>query len=668
VLLGATNKYQFSIDGLSSNANVELLDYQGNVIQRSAKPGNAAEILSGTLPSGGYRLKVALTGSRDTTFNLRTQVIPQLPGITTTASEDPFYLNDDYSNQYMGVNDFRSGNNFPGYRPEFAGIDGAGKGIVIIDTGINEKHPFFKGRIVAKQDYIADKKDQAVDNNGHGTLVASIAAGKDPDGKYSGVAPGASIIALKAATNEGNYPEDANGRLRTVEQALQWVIENAGVFNIVSVNMSFGDSKNYIDNSDLLKERIKAAGINDELALLAKQGIVVVGTAGNDYAKYQEQGLSYPGADPNVLPVGAVWNRQLKNTDNLNISKKLRRNGSNTYTPLPKEAWLNQNDEVDFTNVPGQIWGASQRLSAPRKMVFASGAQIIGAGLGSSPSDLSNVMTDLETTQDLSWQRKTRNDKNPGFYLVSDRGTSMAAPQVAGMVALAQDVALKTFGTKLTPEKIRQLIYDTGNPLPDPTDTFNTKDGVLKDNTLGGYDVEPLKNTNQTYRGANLVNLVGGILNLASPGSLNVDLVPNGIEVAETVDVGGNITIKYRVKNQGTDTSPAFKVNIFLADNPLEPNTYLLGQSNPIDNLTGGNSTDLFTQTFTLPAKDSPYWKGFRGLPDEDNENKLDIGIVYMVVNQDRDFKETNVENNGILQLQTLSTTIFQFNEVPGEG
>ena len=116
----------------------------------------------------------------------------------------------------------------------FAGIDGSGYSIVIIDTGINKTHPYLAGHIAYSYDFSGANDADATDFNGHGSNVSSIAAGS------TGVASGAGIIHLKVfADNSGTafYTD--------VEEALQWVAANAAAYNIASVNLSLGAGVNY---------------------------------------------------------------------------------------------------------------------------------------------------------------------------------------------------------------------------------------------------------------------------------------------------------------------------------------------------------------------------------------------------------------------------------------
>ncbi|HSS37845.1 MAG TPA: S8 family serine peptidase, partial [Polyangia bacterium] len=94
------------------------------------------------------------------------------------------------------------------------GIDGTGKRIGIIDTGVDYTHPDLGGcfgagcKVAAGYDFVNNDADP-MDDDGHGTHVAATAAGK---GTYAGangplpipgVAPGAEIYAYKVLNSNG---------------------------------------------------------------------------------------------------------------------------------------------------------------------------------------------------------------------------------------------------------------------------------------------------------------------------------------------------------------------------------------------------------------------------------------------------------------------------------
>ncbi|WP_158635300.1 autotransporter serine protease [Luteimonas cucumeris] len=90
-----------------------------------------------------------------------------------------------------------------------AGLTGAGTIIGVVDTGVNRNHPALAGRVIKNLTYVSSPpNDLSVDDAAdHGTAVAQILAGK-PFGEWpGGIAPGAQIVSARIINDE-NPPED----------------------------------------------------------------------------------------------------------------------------------------------------------------------------------------------------------------------------------------------------------------------------------------------------------------------------------------------------------------------------------------------------------------------------------------------------------------------------
>ncbi|MEO5961831.1 MAG: S8 family serine peptidase [Thermomonas sp.] len=68
-----------------------------------------------------------------------------------------------------------------------AGLKGQGIGIGFVDSGVNRNHPTLVGRVTRNFIHVGANNDLTVDDKvGHGTTVASLAAGRPAPGLYSG--------------------------------------------------------------------------------------------------------------------------------------------------------------------------------------------------------------------------------------------------------------------------------------------------------------------------------------------------------------------------------------------------------------------------------------------------------------------------------------------------
>ncbi|WP_189110884.1 S8 family serine peptidase [Streptomyces camponoticapitis] len=163
-----------------------------------------------------------------------------------------------------------------------AGFDGTGVKIAVLDTGIDSTHPDLAGQVVAERNFSTDTELQ--DANGHGTHVASTAAGTGAGsgGRYKGVAPGARLINGKVLNAAGS------GLTSGILAGMEWAVaQGADV-----VNMSLGSADE--PGSDPLEEAVEA---------LSDQALFVI-AAGNSGSGSGT--LSTPGVAEAALTVGAV--------------------------------------------------------------------------------------------------------------------------------------------------------------------------------------------------------------------------------------------------------------------------------------------------------------------------------------------------------------------------
>jgi len=175
-----------------------------------------------------------------------------------------------------------------------ANFTGAGNSICIIDTGVDYTHPdlgrcFGDGcKVLGGYDYVNDDSDP-MDDNGHGTHVAGIAAA---NGSLKGVAPGANIVAVKALDSSGTGTEE------DVVAAIDYCIEHRDEFNITAIVMSFGDESSE-DNETYCDQFATGIAINTAVS----NGIFVAVASGNNG---YTSGISYPACASGAVSVGAT--------------------------------------------------------------------------------------------------------------------------------------------------------------------------------------------------------------------------------------------------------------------------------------------------------------------------------------------------------------------------
>ncbi|MGC5019075.1 S8 family serine peptidase [Micromonospora sp. DT47] len=151
--------------------------------------------------------------------------------------------------------------------------------IAVVDTGVNTAHPDLTGRTVAGYNAITPGTSPA-DNNGHGTMVAGIAAANTNNGiGVAGAAWTARIMPVKVLGSDGSgYDSD-------VAEGVSWAADHGARI----INMSLGGEYDSV-------------ALHDAIVYASGKGAVIVVAAGND----GDGRAQYPAAYPEVISVAAT--------------------------------------------------------------------------------------------------------------------------------------------------------------------------------------------------------------------------------------------------------------------------------------------------------------------------------------------------------------------------
>ncbi|AQA22027.1 subtilase family protein [Rhodococcus sp. MTM3W5.2] len=117
------------------------------------------------------------------------------------------------------------------------GITGRGVLAAVIDTGVNYHHPDLKsqmwngGASYPKHGYdFASEDTDPIDEAGHGTSCAGIVAGNGAKGQGTGVAPEATVMALRVGGQERNYWKAfefaIDHGVRVISMSMSWKYPN----------------------------------------------------------------------------------------------------------------------------------------------------------------------------------------------------------------------------------------------------------------------------------------------------------------------------------------------------------------------------------------------------------------------------------------------------------
>jgi serine protease AprX len=299
------------------------------------------------------------------------------------------------------------------------GVNGAGVGVAIVDSGIDATHPDLRQRVKHNVKIIEQSAgpisqdivlavDQGPYNDsdttsGHGTHVAGIVAADNSDGQVLGVAPGADLIGY--GTGDAVF-------IFGVLQAYEDLLAHRDAWHIRVVNNSWGSSFRLFDPDE---------PINQATKVTHDAGIVVVFAAGNEST---EMAINPYSVAPWVISVGAgSVNHQRASFSSGGIEFDNSTPGS-----IPPE------DEKHLAY-------SGDRIGLYHPSVTAPGVAIVSTGT-----------TGVAVTA------------LPGGTASAD-GTSMASPHVAGVVAL-----LLQRRPDLTPDAVKRVLQVTSSLMPSTDD------------------------------------------------------------------------------------------------------------------------------------------------------------------------------------------------------
>ncbi|HET6261332.1 MAG TPA: S8 family peptidase, partial [Chloroflexia bacterium] len=385
-------------------------------------------------PSAEQDNAIANTGgTKRASYSALNAVVADVPASSVAslaARADVEYVTSDRPMQAQG--DLMTTTGADSVQQGLAGMPGfTGKGITIavLDSGISAKHPDFNGkgksRVLTSVDFTGSQK--AGDPYGHGTGVASVAAGSGEASKgyganYAGIAPQASLVDLRV------IDENGAGRASSVISALNWVIQNKATYNIRVVNLSAGGA---------IYESFRQDPVCQAVARAYMAGIVVVTSAGNYGRTTKVMGYDNNGKEIYQLAYGTI-------TSPANSPYAITVGAADTRKTVQRS----DDFVADFSSKgPTQI----DHLAKPD--VVAPGTRIMAA--------MSQETTEgFYSPMQKNIQQPTTTDALPNAYFKYS-GTSFAAPVVSGTVALMLEA-----NSSLTPGLVKAALKRTAQTLP----------------------------------------------------------------------------------------------------------------------------------------------------------------------------------------------------------
>lgn len=324
-------------------------------------------------------------------------------------------------------------------------VTGAGITVAVIDSGCRATHSAFSPGRVSKngRNFAGGDPNDTTDTVGHGTAIAGIIAGNISFIAPS-IAPRARILPLKV------FSDDTANQLTSIRDALDWLLNDGKSEGASVVCLSIGDKGNYPQEGDVAAS--ENAGVKAEIAAriqsLRALNVPTIVAAGNRFrCDESKPGMAFPAILPGCLSVGALFRDS-------SVAKF-------SFGPDYCDA------EV-VASRKNQVAPFSQRLprgdSPHFTRLFAPGVAIVSLG-----------------------------NAGDGAQTKPSHGTSLAAPFVAGVVALLQELHKKRTNSDLPScDALEQWLLHGGDKIVDDAgvddNVTNTGATFKALNALGAFE------------------------------------------------------------------------------------------------------------------------------------------------------------------------------------
>ena len=289
-----------SLDG-SGRAQSTLDKYGTASTKLGIVDAAAGEIVAGDLPKLATNPGLVITADQPVVLDAKPDPKAKNPKGNPHATPAPFSSGEDWP-AAVGVDQLWPAlSALQATRPK--GPDST-PSIAFVDSGIDSSRADFGGRVLASLDMTSLENNSPGDGNGHGTLVAGLAAGSAA--RHAGAAPTAGIVSLDVMDDQGM------ARTSDVITAAQWIFKNHRAYNIRVANFSLHSATPTSFRWDPLDKAVEK---------LWFAGVVVVAASGNQAQGGERTPMAYaPANDPFVITVGALDLHNSTNPDRADLA------------------------------------------------------------------------------------------------------------------------------------------------------------------------------------------------------------------------------------------------------------------------------------------------------------------------------------------------------------
>jgi subtilisin family serine protease len=187
------------------------------------------------------------------------------------------------------------------------GFTGRNVVVAVLDSGMDERHRDFAGRILAEECFCTGAggggccpngstrqsgTGSAPDDNGHGTNVAGILAGVGAVA-HKGVAPNAKVVDMKVLAGDGS------GSFSGILAALDFILTSRSDVKVVNISIESTLFPGVCDSSASFTQSFASAANS-----LRARGTIIFASTGNNASTTQ---VAAPACVSSVVSVGAVY-------------------------------------------------------------------------------------------------------------------------------------------------------------------------------------------------------------------------------------------------------------------------------------------------------------------------------------------------------------------------